>query len=101
MKTSKHAQERGEERMNLDIKAFERLAHKALEEGITHSESKGNLHKYMTGRILAHNNYINNARIYGEFLYLFSNETLVTVFQLPHNLKRLAAKLQSEKKSHD
>jgi hypothetical protein len=96
MKLTNHSKERADERLGLNVKTFEKLAQKALLEGLTHSQAKGHLHKYLT-RLYYQNKTVNNSRIYGEFVYLFSNERLVTVFQLPNSLKKLAIKLQSNK----
>lgn len=40
-----HAEQRMRERLGLNKKSIERIAQKALDEGIKHSETKGNLNK--------------------------------------------------------
>jgi hypothetical protein len=95
MKISKHAEERANERLGLPIKPFEKLANKALSNGIKHSDTVGRLNKYITS-LFFYNKSANNTRIYGEFIYLFNNETLITVLNLPNNFKSLANKLRNE-----
>lgn len=43
-----HADKRGKERFALGKKAFERIIPKVKALGVRHSETKGNLHKYIT-----------------------------------------------------
>lgn len=94
---SKHAFKRLSERSGLSKKAAQRIAERAFTQGITHSETKGNLNKYVTS-LYFNNTKANNIRLYGDKAYIFVGETLVTVLQIPSNLtkdmKRLVKKNQ-------
>ena len=88
---TQHAYDRIKERMGLNKAAAERLAHKALNCGIQHGDTKGMLHKYISGQL--HRNPHKGAavRLYGEFAYAFIQEgekmLLLTIFQIPRNLR--------------
>lgn len=82
-----HAYDRAKERLSLSRDAFVRQAEKAYESGIAHSQTKGNLKKFMTKLWLQYKK-ANNMRIYGEVIYLFHDNTLITVYQLPFNLRK-------------
>lgn len=87
MQVSEHAQERLKKRNGFNKKACERMAQKALTEGITHSQTKGRLNKWIT-HLYFRNQRANNIRLYGDKAYIFCDETLVTVLQIPSNLMK-------------
>lgn len=89
---SKHAFKRLSERSGLSKKAAYRIAERAFTQGITHSETKGNLNKYVTS-LYFNNTKANNIRLYGDKAYIFVGETLVTVLQIPSNLTKDMKKL--------
>jgi UDP-2,3-diacylglucosamine pyrophosphatase LpxH len=89
-----HAIERAKERLNLGFASLKRLADKALNEGIADSSVRnGKLKKYLeirlAGRPLA-------IRIYGEVLYLFNGEVLVTLYQVPYEFRCIIKKYQTD-----
>lgn len=63
------------------------MAEKAFNEGITHKQTKGRLHKWVTSLFFKNCN-ANNIRLYGDFAFIFVGETLVTVIPMPSNLKK-------------
>lgn len=85
MNVSKHAKKRMKERCGLNKKSVDRIAEKAFKEGITHGQTKGRLNKWMTKLYFA-NKTANNIRLYGDKAYIFCNEILVTVIQIPNDL---------------
>lgn len=91
-----HAFLRGKERLNLNNRAVERLAGRAYEQGLCHKDLRGNLKKYIDGIYLSKRN-ANNIRIYGDGIYLFSNNILITIMKMPHNLKKLASANKNKK----
>lgn len=94
---TRHAEQRIRERMGLNKKSIERMAQKAYDNGIKHSETKGRLRKYIT-KVYFQNENANNIRLYGNMLYIFSNERLITVFYLPRDLtKNLQDMVKREK----
>lgn len=84
---SKHAFKRLSERSGLSKKAAQRMAEKAFTQGITHSETKGNLNKYVT-KLYFNNTNANNIRLYGDKAFIFAGNTLVTVLQIPSSLTK-------------
>lgn len=84
---SKHAEERLKERCGLNKKACKRIAQKAFDEGITHSQTKGRLNKWITS-LYFKNKRADNIRIYGDKAYIFCNVVLVTVIQVPVSLMK-------------
>ena len=77
---TEHAEHRSRERLGIPRKAVPRTALKALKHGIRADDFTGPIRRFLDGR--RHNNggdYI----VYGQHLFVFKGETLVTVFQLP------------------
>lgn len=87
IKVSTHAEQRMRERLGLNKKSIERIAQKAFDNGIHHDQTKGNLKKYVT-HVWEHNKNANNIRIYGDKVFVFCDNLLVTVFHLPRDLAR-------------
>ena len=87
MKVTRHAKDRLKERNGLNKKSIERIAKRALEEGIPHSRTKGQLNKWITARYFS-NQSANNIRLYGDKAYIFNNEILITVLQIPARLMK-------------
>lgn len=83
---SRHADSRLKERLGLPKSARKRMAQRAFEQGWKHSEARGKLKRYMDHCWLSHKN-CENVRIYGEHLWLFSGPMLVTVFEIPKNMR--------------
>lgn len=84
---TEHAYKRAKERLSLNKKAFERLALKAYETGIKHSDTKGKLNKYLTSLYMTYKS-ANNIRVYGENVFLFCSHALVTIYQLTYALRK-------------
>lgn len=96
MGITKHAEERLKERCGFNKKTSERMAHRAYEEGITHSETKGRLNKWVTS-LYFRNEKANNIRLYGDKAYIFCNQILVTVIQIPSSLMKDLKNMIKEK----
>lgn len=97
MRVTRHALERAKERSGLSKSAARNLATRALECGLTRSDVVGPLGYYLDGRLRSHG-HGNNMRVYGENVFIFHNEVLITVFPLPASLKRAASKLMKRKR---
>lgn len=82
-----HAYDRANERLSLDKSSFARLASKAFNEGFTHSDAKSQLKKYLD-KIWFQHKTSNNVRLYGENIFFFKNNVLITVYQLPFPLRK-------------
>lgn len=81
---TQHAYEKGRERLGLKPNAFEKVVACAFCYGVEPQETKGELKKYIKHLFEEHNN--TDARIYGENIYIFSGNRLVTVYRLHTNL---------------
>ena len=95
-----HAARRTKERLGISKRISEKNADKALQMGIRHSETSGSLHRYITA-LYWKNQTANNVRIYCENVYIFHNDTLITVFPLPQKYRKTASRLQKEKAHAD
>ena len=85
IQVSRHAEKRMRERCGLNRKAVERMAQKAFDKGIKRSQTKGNLNKWVTG-LWSRNKSADNIRLYGDKVYIFCDNVLVTVMQIPRDL---------------
>lgn len=80
-----HAYERAKERLGWKREVMDKMASKALNLGIKHKDTKGSLNKYIT-KLWFEYKSCNNVRIYGENIYFFSGNTLITLYRLDHKL---------------
>lgn len=90
IEVSMHAEKRMIERLGINKRAVQRLAEKAYKDGIRHKDAVGRLKKWMTYRF-SQNRNANNMRVYGEFLYVFCGNILVTVYIVPNELRKLVS----------
>lgn len=86
-----HAEDRAKERCGIGKKSTERMAKIAYEKGIKHNECGGRLRKYITS-LYFYNQSANQIRIYGDKVYIFHDEVLITIINLPNNLKKIVNK---------
>lgn len=84
---TEHAKERAKERLNINANSLSRLAAKALEQGLKHSDAIGHLKKWCDGVYFRYGN-ANNMRIRGEHMFIFGSNSLITVYQVPKNLRK-------------
>lgn len=84
---TEHAFEKGKERLSLNKKSLEKLANLAFDKGLKHADMKAYLKKYID-KMYFRNKKANNVRVYGEVLFIFVEDRLVTLYQLPNNLKK-------------
>lgn len=82
-----HAYQRAKERLSWGKETIERMAKKAYFEGIRHKDTKGKLNKYITS-LWSERKTANNIRIYGENIYLFSRNVLLTVYHLDAKMRK-------------
>ena len=94
---SKHAEKRMKERLNLNKQAATRMANKAYEQGINGNIKNGSLKKYIDSKIKEGKiNEYTEVKIYGDYVYIFDDGLLITVFIVPKNLKERANKTQKK-----
>lgn len=83
---SRHAEHRLQERCGINKKSVQRIAERAFTDGIQHADTKGNLHKWVDS-LFFKNRTANNIRLYGDKAFIFAGYNLVTVIQIPANLR--------------
>jgi len=96
MNITDHAYKRIKERCGLPKKAVERNAKLALEKGLTHKECTGSLRRYFDYLFLSHKKGA-NIRLYGNHVYIFTTENLVTVLPLPNAHKKTLKKVMEKR----
>ena len=100
LQVSRHGERRARQRVGLPKKSVERNAQRALTEGIGYREASGALRKYLGWLYERYNGNGNNIRIYGDKVWVFHDEILITVLNVPGE-HRKAAKWQQDKKRSD
>ena len=92
-----HAKERIHERCGIKLKSTERLARIAYEKGLTHADTAGFLNGYLTS-LYFFNGTANNIRLYGDKIYIFCNDVLVTVYDTPKRFQNTVNKLMRKRR---
>ena len=82
---TKHARYRMKQRCGVGKRSAHRMAEKVYRLGVRHGETSGNLRKWVDAQYF-YNRSANQIRLYGDKAYIFHNEKLITVIQIPHNL---------------
>lgn len=96
---TRHATKRSKERVGLNKNASERIAEKALKEGIKHSEVSGSLSRFLDGIYLG-TKKPNNMRIYNQKIYLFRDDILLTILNLPKKYHNTVEKIKKQKENN-
>lgn len=96
MNITNHASKRIKERCGLPKKAVERSALLALEKGLSHKDCTGSLRRYFDYLFLSHKKGA-NIRLYGNHVYIFTTENLVTVLPLPNAHKKTLKKVMDKR----
>lgn len=96
MIVTKHAKQRMKQRNGLNNKSVYRMATIAYEKGMKHGDLIGNLKKWVDKQYF-YNRKANQIRLYGDKAYIFQNEKLITVIQIPHNLVKEVVRISRER----
>lgn len=97
MNVTKHATKRIKTRLGVPKQSSDRIAGQALEYGIRHSDTTGALNRYITNLYFRHST-ANNIRVFNSYVYIFQDEKLITVFQLPQKFRKAANRIADKKK---
>lgn len=84
-KLTKHSISRLEQRCGVSKKNASTVARRAFRTGITHTETHGNLHRFLDSIYLSQKKGT-NMRIYGNAVFVFKEDILITVINIPDNL---------------
>jgi hypothetical protein len=90
---SDHGRKRIKQRCGLPKKAAQRFAEKAFKNGITYSECAGGLKRYLSF-LWEYNHTANNIRVYANKVFIFADETIVTVLNLPKRYYETVKKIK-------
>lgn len=93
-----HGRERIHERCKIKRKSCDRLAGIAYNKGLTHAETSGSLNGYLAS-LHSYNGQANNIRLYGDKIYIFCNDVLVTVYNTPKRFMPLIIKLMRKRRA--
>lgn len=94
MQITRHARERAAERQGADKAAARRNAQQALKHGKRRQETTGGLRRYLDALFKKYRT-ANNIKTYQNFVYIFRNGVLITLFQLPERFSEEAGKKPS------
>ncbi len=86
---TEHAFRRAKERLGLSRSATERMAARTFSEGVRHNEVAGALKSFLDDVFLSRRT-ADNARVYGEIVWVFSGHSLLTVLWVPLDLRAAA-----------
>jgi chromatin remodeling complex protein RSC6 len=91
-----HGRRRIKERCGIKAKGTGRLAKIAFSKGLSRSDVSGSLYKYID-YLYHYNEQANNIRLYGDKVYIFCNEVLVTVLDTPKKYRSIVNRLMKER----
>lgn len=86
-KLTRHSIARLEQRCGVSKKNAPKVAKRAFRTGITHAETHGNLHRFLDSLYLSQKKGT-NMRIYGNAVFVFKEDVLITVINIPENLMK-------------
>lgn len=81
-----HADARLKERLGLPKSARAAAAQRAFDQGKRHGDAAGKLKRFLDKCWLQHRK-ANNVRIHAEHIWFFAHKTLVTVYEVPKNMR--------------
>jgi hypothetical protein len=94
---TQHAKTRTRKRCGIKSKGVDRLAKIAFGKGLSHADVSGSLKGYVTS-LYDFNGQANNIRLYGDKVYVFCNEVLVTVYNTPRKYQNTVNILMRKKR---
>lgn len=97
---TKHAACRLHQRSGLNKKSMQRIVDNVYISGYPIDATKGGLKRWMA-KIAANNLNAQDLRLYGDKLYIFSDNVLVTVLNVPNDLKKNMKKMIEKESSDD
>ncbi len=83
---TEHAYEQAKKRFKLKPDSLVKIVERAMESGISHSQKHGQLKRYFDKLFFTHRS-ANNIRVYGEYVLIICDGSLVTLYQLPNKLR--------------
>lgn len=96
LQITQHAYERARKRFKWNAATLNRMASKALNDGFRHEDTKGTLNTYITD-IWKQYETANNIRIYGQNIYLFRFNKLITIYRISNDKVKYLEALRTGK----
>ena len=84
--TTEHAIERAKDRCGLNKSAAKRMSDRVLIIGKTHGDFSGAFKKYLDKLYFKYKT-ANNMRVYGQYIYLFNGNLLMTILNKPSKFR--------------
>lgn len=98
-RVSKHGAKRIRSRMGIPKKSVDNQFRIALEKGLRHCDTQGNLKKWMTRQTLGYGKKGIHCILHNGHCFITHNfETLITVIPIPSNLQKIVTKTFNKKK---
>lgn len=95
---SEHALRRSKERLGLNTNATLRAACNALKKGFRRHEAAGDFYKYLEHQWLMYERHL-DLLVWGEHIYIFDDNVLVTMYLMPNKYKRVAVKIATRRRT--
>lgn len=80
-----HAYDRAKERFSWRADVLDKMMVRAFKEGIRFKDTKGQLARYIRKNKRNHP-HVDDVRIYGQNIYFFSEQRLITLYRVPTKL---------------
>jgi hypothetical protein len=90
-----HACERARQRYRWNSETLNRMALRAFEQGLKRNNTKGHLKVYLDESWERHQR-VSHFRLYGEIIFVFCHDSLVTLWPLPSQLRSLAKAIRTK-----
>jgi len=100
VKVTSHGTARTRQRCGIKKKSVQRIAAIAFKKGISIKDTTGSLNRYLQ-YLYHYNETADNIRIYGDKVYIFCGNVLVTVLNVPHKYKNRVNMLMRERKHEE
>jgi hypothetical protein len=94
-----HACERARQRYRWNPETLNRMALKAFKQGLKRKNTKGYLKDYLDESWERHQK-VSHFRLYGEIIFVFSENNLITLWPLPSQLRSLARAVRAKQQQH-
>lgn len=96
---TKHAEQRIKDRLGLSKRLSTKQSDEALEFGIRHNEMVGSLRKFVDKLFLDKHidQHANNVRIYKQKIFLFNDQLLITILNLPYRYNNTIEKIKEKR----
>jgi len=91
-----HAYKNAKKRCGLNKKSFDKLVQNAIKGDIKLHKTKNHLNKWICSQTLNHKN-IMSVLVYDKYLLLYTNDVVISVYQIPQRLLPISKFIIKEK----